>query len=71
MAQNPTQDERNDIGQLLFDLFIYQVFELNQIHADPHPGNFLFQKSGKIGLIDFGCVKKTKTRIFKKNSWFV
>src|SRR5207247_2117761 len=23
-----------------------------------HPGNYLFQPDGRIGLVDFGCVKK-------------
>ena len=25
-------------------------------NCDPHPGNFLFQPDGRVGLIDFGCV---------------
>ena len=28
------------------------------IHADQHPGNFLFQPDGRFGLVDFGCVKR-------------
>lgn len=27
------------------------------IHADPNPGNFIVRDDGKIGLVDFGCVK--------------
>jgi hypothetical protein len=27
------------------------------VHADAHPGNFLFRRDGKIGVLDFGCVK--------------
>jgi len=27
------------------------------VHADPHPGNFLFRNDGNLGIIDFGCVK--------------
>ena len=27
------------------------------MHADPHPGNFLFTADGRLGIIDFGCVK--------------
>jgi predicted unusual protein kinase regulating ubiquinone biosynthesis (AarF/ABC1/UbiB family) len=54
----PNQTERDHYGQLLFDLFLHSVFELGYVHADPHPGNFLFMKNGELGLIDFGCVKK-------------
>ncbi|WP_299378091.1 AarF/ABC1/UbiB kinase family protein [uncultured Kiloniella sp.] len=58
LATNPSQDEKNAYGQLLFDFFFDSFFELGFVHADPHPGNFLFMKNGKLGLLDFGCVRK-------------
>jgi len=58
LATNPSQEIRNKIGQRLWDFYDYQVNELNLIHADPHPGNFLFQADGNLGVIDFGCVKR-------------
>jgi predicted unusual protein kinase regulating ubiquinone biosynthesis (AarF/ABC1/UbiB family) len=27
-------------------------------HADPHPGNFRFRPDGRVGFVDFGCVKR-------------
>jgi len=38
------------------------VFELHRFHADPNPGNYLFREDGKLGLIDFGCVKTLTPR---------
>ena len=58
LATNPSQEIRNRVGQRLWDFYDYQVNELNLIHADPHPGNFLFQEDGSLGIIDFGCVKR-------------
>lgn len=29
----------------------------NLFHADPHPGNYRFRPDGKVGFLDFGCVK--------------
>lgn len=58
LATNPSQAIRNKVGQRLWDFYDYQVNELNLIHADPHPGNFLFQEDGSLGVIDFGCVKR-------------
>lgn len=58
LASAPTQEERNHFGQLLFDFFWHSFFELKMINADPHPGNFLFMKNGKLGALDFGCVRK-------------
>jgi predicted unusual protein kinase regulating ubiquinone biosynthesis (AarF/ABC1/UbiB family) len=58
LATNPTQTEREHYGQLLFDWFWYSVLSLGRIHADPHPGNFLFMPDGQLGVIDFGCTKQ-------------
>ncbi len=58
LATNPSQKERNHFGQLLWDFFHDQVEQRNFIHADTHPGNFFFREDGKLGVIDFGCVKK-------------
>ena len=57
LATNPTQEEKNNYAQLIFDTFFYALYTLKHIHADPNPGNFLFLENGKLGLIDFGCVK--------------
>ena len=54
---NPTQEVRNQLGQALWDFYDFQMHTLKKVHADPHPGNFLFTKDGRLGIIDFGCVK--------------
>lgn len=51
------QEQRNRIGQLLWDFYDYQIHQLLQVHADPHPGNFLVMDH-ELGVIDFGCVKE-------------
>lgn len=53
----PSQKIRNRIGQALWDFYDYQMHTLRQVHADPHPGNFLMTPDGRLGVIDFGCVK--------------
>jgi len=58
LAGNPSRQQRNHFGQLLWDFFHEQVRQRNFIHADTHPGNFLFREDGRLGVIDFGCVKK-------------
>ena len=57
LAKNPAQEVRNRIGQALWDFYNHQVHYLKQVHADPHPGNFLLRDDGTMGVIDFGCVK--------------
>ncbi len=58
LPTNPSQQIKNQIGQSLWDFYNHQVHELKQVHADPHPGNFLMQDDGTLGIIDFGCVKE-------------
>lgn len=58
LKKNPDQQQRNKMGQLLFDLFCFQLHELKTLHADPHPGNFIFCENNTIALIDFGCIHK-------------
>lgn len=41
------------IGRVFFDLF----YGHRMIQADPHPGNYLFGPDGKVGMLDFGCVR--------------
>jgi predicted unusual protein kinase regulating ubiquinone biosynthesis (AarF/ABC1/UbiB family) len=57
LATNPSQEVRNSIGQLLWDFYDFQIHTLKQVHADPHPGNFLMREDGTLGVIDFGCIK--------------
>ena len=58
LLTNPTQEARNKIGQALWDFYQFQVHSLKQVHADPHPGNFLMRPDGSVGIFDFGCVKE-------------
>lgn len=58
MATSPTVEQRNHFGQLLFDFAHRQITgDHLTVHADAHPGNFLIREDGKIGILDFGCVK--------------
>jgi predicted unusual protein kinase regulating ubiquinone biosynthesis (AarF/ABC1/UbiB family) len=58
LRTNPSQEVRNKIGQAMWDFYDLQVHELKAVHADPHPGNFILQADGTLGVIDFGCVKE-------------
>ena len=57
LETNPSQEVRNQIGQAMWDFYHHQIHNLKQVHADPHPGNFLMKDDGTLGVIDFGCVK--------------
>lgn len=57
LKEEPSQDERNHFGQLIWEFFHEELRIGGYVHADTHPGNFLFTYDGKLGIIDFGCVK--------------
>jgi len=58
LATGPTQEQRDQYGQLLWDAIHEQVAGTSfRVHADAHPGNFLFREDGRLGLLDFGCIK--------------
>lgn len=46
------------LGQTLWDFYMFQIHGLRQVHADPHPGNFLVSPEGELIAIDFGCIKE-------------
>ena len=65
-GKQPTQEERNKIGQALWDFYHHQVHELQEVHADPHPGNFIITPDNQLGIIDFGCVKVIPTDFYEQ-----
>ncbi|MEN3002729.1 MAG: AarF/ABC1/UbiB kinase family protein [Armatimonadota bacterium] len=49
----------HDTHQIALDasrLIIKEVLEDGFFHADPHPGNYLVEPDGRIGVLDFGMV---------------
>jgi len=49
--------DKKNLSQLIVNSVMKQIFIDGLFHADPHPGNIIFNK-GKIGFIDFGIVGK-------------
>jgi serine/threonine protein kinase len=60
LMEKPSAAVRNLVGERLVEMYHTQLHCLKAIHADHHPGNYLFQSDGRIGLVDFGCVKRLR-----------
>ncbi len=56
-AAEATQSERDHAGRALFDFYIGTLYRNGLFHADPHPGNYVFRKDGRVVVFDFGCVR--------------
>lgn len=50
-------EERQRLMSAFIEAFVYMFHDLNSLHVDPHPGNFLLDPSGKLVILDFGCVR--------------
>src|SRR5690606_6033319 len=57
VARKPPSAERQAVGQLLWDLYMFQLHHLRQIHADPHPGNFLISTAGELIAMGFCSIE--------------
>jgi len=60
-----TPDQGNHIGQTLWNFYMHQIHHLKEVHADPHPGNFLVNEKDELIAIDFGCIKKIPNEFYK------
>ena len=56
-AHNTDWEKANQLGQALWDFYMFQIHKLRKVHADPHPGNFLISEDAKLIALDFGCMK--------------
>ena len=63
-ASNTNQQKSNQLGQALWDFYMYQIHTLKKVHADPHPGNFLVSEKGQLIALDFGCMKTIPTDFY-------
>jgi len=57
-AKNENLTLGNQLGQALWNFYMYQIHILKKVHADPHPGNFLVNDNNQLVALDFGCMKK-------------
>jgi hypothetical protein len=57
LAGNPSQELRDHFGGLIYRAQSRLHYAGRLLYADPHPGNFLFRADGRLGFLDFGCVR--------------
>jgi ubiquinone biosynthesis protein len=50
-------------------MVLKMIFEDGFFHADPHPGNFFIDPSGRIGVVDFGMVGTVEPRMREQLVW--
>lgn len=53
-----TNARRFEISTRLIAALYGPLLSSGMVHADPHPGNFLVMPDGRLGILDFGSVKR-------------
>jgi predicted unusual protein kinase regulating ubiquinone biosynthesis (AarF/ABC1/UbiB family) len=56
-AQQADQDLKNTWAEAIGRFVGGSFRHANLFNADPHPGNYRFGPDGRVGFVDFGCVK--------------
>ncbi|HTL14409.1 MAG TPA: AarF/UbiB family protein [Thermomonas sp.] len=57
-----TEQDLGALASALMRGYLDQVFVHGEIHADPHPGNLLVTRDGRIALLDLGMVAHVPPR---------
>lgn len=55
-AMRRSEEQLGDLAAVLMRAYLDQVFVHGEIHADPHPGNILVTRDGRLALLDLGMV---------------
>jgi predicted unusual protein kinase regulating ubiquinone biosynthesis (AarF/ABC1/UbiB family) len=62
LATEPPQEERDRIGEALFEFYVGSLFRHQIYNCDPHPGNYLFLPDGRVAMLDHGCTRQFEPR---------
>ncbi|MSP00300.1 MAG: AarF/ABC1/UbiB kinase family protein [Acetobacteraceae bacterium] len=57
LAEDPPQEERNQIAEALFRAWYVPFYRYGVIHGDPHMGNYQARPDGSVNLLDFGAIR--------------
>ena len=51
------QEEKDLAAETIYRYVFRSVYEAHAFNGDPHPGNYLFERGGKVTFLDYGLVK--------------
>ena len=51
------QHERDLAAETIYRFVFRSLYEVRAFNGDPHPGNYLFHRGGKVTFLDFGLVR--------------
>ena len=51
------QPERDRAGEAIFRFVFRSLYRFRAFNGDPHPGNYIFHRDGRVTFLDFGLIK--------------
>ncbi len=51
------QRERDLAAETIYRFVFRSLYDVRAFNGDPHPGNYLFQRGGRVTFLDFGLVR--------------
>ncbi len=54
---NWPQRERDMAAETIYRFVFRSLYQIGAFNGDPHPGNYLFHRGGRVTFLDFGLVK--------------
>jgi ribosomal protein L7/L12 len=57
LATEPPQAARDAIGEALVDFYVGSALRWNLLPGDPHPGNYVITRDGRLAVFDHGCTR--------------
>lgn len=57
------QEERDRLGEIIFRFYFGCMYRHHQFSGDPHPGNSLLLRDGRMAFLDFGLFKRIPAEV--------
>jgi predicted unusual protein kinase regulating ubiquinone biosynthesis (AarF/ABC1/UbiB family) len=60
------REQRTRYAEIIYRFVFGSVIHHGVFNGDPHPGNYLFDRDGKVAFLDYGCVKWFPSEMLKE-----
>jgi len=60
------QEERDRLGEIIFRFYFGCMYRHHQFSGDPHPGNSLLLRDGRMAFLDFGLFKRLPAEVAER-----
>jgi predicted unusual protein kinase regulating ubiquinone biosynthesis (AarF/ABC1/UbiB family) len=58
LSASPPQAHRDRLGEALFEFYVGTLFKHRLFNWDPHPGNYVVQRDGRLAMLDYGSTRE-------------